>query len=246
MEQTYSDKILSLHLEPCNRKSCENRDVCYHINKEVSDTPNWPFNFSILKVLKLGVIVYESICNRVTDRHLKLLQEFPNYNITIPFELFIPDLNNFKSQVQISVYNKSQINVLPDFWKLFLIKDNYTLSLATDFFAHREPKIHYILALSCVSKTNIAQLIKHKLEIESSFHYTCSLDSCLTSWITNSRCPYKHGNYIDLTYDGTMRTCPFDKTGMDITKLTMPFENIFNIEPTPCECKFKQLFKDLK
>lgn len=246
MEQTYSDKIVSLHLEKCERTHCKNRKICYHVNKHIitntSSLANiYPFEFSIKKILKLGCKVYESICIRLTDRHLDLLQEFKNYNVTIPYDLMVPELSNYRSQVQVSVYDKSQIyNIGNTFWKLFLIKDNITLNEANSYINMNIPQMHYILALDYIkeSKVPITVLVGKKLE-----KTVLSLDSCLTSWILNGRCPYKHYNYIDLTYDGTLRTCPYSKKGMDITKLTMPFEALFDIEPSPCECEFKKMLE---
>ena len=241
MEQTYSDKIVSLHLEKCNRSSCVNRSLCYHVGKNIdTNCTVFPFSFSIIKLLKFGCKVYDSICNRVEVRHLQLLERFPNYNITIPAELFRPELSDHKDQVQISVWTGLHNIEFKDYWKLYLIKSDDTLSSACRFITMNVPKLHYILALEYVAKTSVTVLVGKKLDLGDT--QTISLDSCLTSWILNGRCPYKHYNYIDLTYDGTMRTCPFDMQGFDISKLTMPFETLFDIEPTPCDCKFKKLF----
>ena len=68
------------------------------------------------------------------------------------------------------------------------------------------------------------------------------MDSCLTSWIINKECPYTT-NYIDISYDWTVRRCPFEKEGVIIPKDFITNQNyidLFNLPKSYGKCSYEE------
>jgi len=73
-----------------------------------------------------------------------------------------------------------------------------------------------------------------------------SIDSCAFSWVANGCCPYNSGSYIDITFDGTLRTCPFNVHGVPIKDVyDGTYESLFKLRCKPEKCKYKDIFGEI-
>lgn len=249
MEQNSTDKIVSLHMEPCSY-DCPNSDVCYHRRKEISSGKTeevFPINFRT-HMLEMGFKLHESVCTTVYSWQMVLLDLFPNYSITIPFPLFkkskeegivIPG-----KQVQITVYNKEQARAIPHYQKLFLVKNDETLEYAIKNGLWNMPYsyTHFCVDQDWVTKDKLQELFYYRM-LSNTIGTT--VDSCATGWIANGRCPYDHGSYVDINYDGTLRTCPFNKAGVPISEVyNGDYNSLFTLRCTPERCKYSELFTE--
>lgn len=236
MEPNSSNKIVSLHMERCSRQ-CENRSCCYHVNKDIIfDNDLEISSGQWLWFLRKGYLVYESLCNGIPAWSWHLLKFYKNYNITISADQYEPYLHRVKDQVQITIYNEEDAKQFKEYQKLFLIKDD----TSWDFFLKYcntdvSEKLHYIFDHSYISKDQLRIAAENKMYWKISS--TMTIDSCFTSFLLNGRCPYSYGNYIDITYDGTVRRCPYSKTGEKIDR------KMFSHDYSAWEDEMKKLFR---
>jgi hypothetical protein len=237
-------KVVSLHMEPCSH-DCPNASVCYHIRKEISSGKTedvLPFDFRENMLLQ-GYTIHEAFCSSV---HLTLLNKYKNYNITVSFERFGTNVSYlrhifnvvlypYKDQVQVSVYNKEQALTIPGYRKLFLIKDDESFKYAKTHL-NSIPFMHYNIDQSWITKERIVQVLKSFNDL------THTLDSCLWGWIDGGQCPYSTGSYIDITFDGTIRTCPFSRKGIPIKEVyDGTHESLFKTR-SQTECAYSKIF----
>jgi len=235
-------------MEPCSY-NCSNLDVCYHRNKSISLKSTkgvLPINFRE-QMLSQGYIIHESKCTPLTIWHENLLKMYPNYHITIPYQLFeqskiiIPI-----KQVQITIYTKEQALKILNYQKLFLIKNNQTLQYVINEGLWNTPysHMHFCIDQNWITKKKLQEIFYYRMLSNSS---NISIDSCADSWITNGRCPYSNGSYIDITYDNTLRTCPFNKIGIPISKIyNGNYESLFVTQCLPEQCTYSNLFTILR
>ena len=225
METTCSNKIVSLHLERCGLENCPHQSICYLRNrKDEKRTVRTDISYFVRK----GYRVYNAICNKVTGNDLWLLNNYKNYNITLSYNLFkeYDELKDekIKDQIQVTVYNEEQLKELNNQQKLYLVKDEETLSF---FYKHINlpwKNIHFPIDQSFIDKKKIIEM---SLSIISS-NNNITLDSCLTQIVKEHHCIYGD-NYIDINYDGTIRKCVFDKEGMYFGIREEDMEKAFDI-----------------
>lgn len=247
MEPVYSNKIVSLNLQKCSDK-CPNASVCYLSNRGYNTFLN--SHKLRKKIIKSGNIVYESLCskyfitnsNNFINYYRQLLDKNKNFNITLSCNLLVTDLINYKNQIQVSVYNSNDILKFNEYQKLFLIKDSYSLALAYYYMKEYTGKLHFIIEQKFLSEP--ASNIKYKLlnfirNFENRIDKTQTADTCLTSWLINGHCPYDN-NYIDISYDSTIRKCPYSNTGLYISKFN-DINELYNLK-IESNCIYKQLF----
>ena len=247
MEQSSTTKIVSLHMEPCSY-DCPNVDVCYHRKKSTFSGKTeevLPLNFRE-QMLDKGYIVHESKCTQLAYWHETLLKLYPNYNITIPYSLFEKSKQNGIiipiKQVQITVYTKEQARKVLNYQKLFLVKNDETLQYAIKEGLWTIPYsyMHFCVNQDWVTSTKLQELFYYKM-LSNTIGTT--VDSCAESWIINGGCPYNHGSYVDITYDGTLRACPFNKSGVPINEVyNGDYGSLFTLQCTPEKCKYSEIF----
>jgi hypothetical protein len=246
MEQTYLNKIISLHLEKCGG-NCPHTKECYHIKrKENKLSYNISNNIEIHKsIIRSGYKIHESICskNRLTKWHIKELKKNKNYNITISANHFSLKLKNIleknKDQIQISVYDQYNLDVFKDWQKLFLIKNDESYNQFNEWLGKNTGKLHFILDQNYVNSSLIKKII---LLFNNKCSKNQSMDNCLTSWLINGRCPYSNGNYIDINYDGTIRTCPYSIKGINPSKAATNLNQLFGLKMLPTRCIYMSIF----
>jgi hypothetical protein len=242
-----NNKIISLHLQQCNY-NCPNSSVCYHRNKDISNniiTGTDKFRSYLTSYFK----VHESICAFDKIYHTMMLNNCPNYNITISSDLLLAinsSLINYKNQVQISVYlNLVTIHKFKEFQKLYLIKDNESLYFAYELMNYETGKLHFLLDQKYVQNNYGNMLLKNIFtEFQKRKDPLQTLDTCFTSWIVNGHCPYDSNNYIDITYDSTIRKCPYSKEGhpIDITDFNLnDIDSWFKLD-LKHDCIYKKIF----
>lgn len=238
MEQNCSNKIISLHMMKCEDK-CHNDSSCYHLQKNiiVNDT----YNFDIEYWLKKGYIIYNSLCKPIKENDLRLLELYKNYNITIScLDVIISEIMQFKNQIQLSVYDSSDLTIYADFQKLFLIKDLESYAICLYIITNNITKYGRIHFNIDQNTKNIKDYIHYISKIFNFLKPSLfSLDSCFTSWVINGKCPYDDNNYIDITYDGTARKCPFNKNGNILSNDTTL--DIFKFAASHEKCLYKEL-----
>lgn len=239
MEQTCSTKIISLHLEEC-KHGCPNEDACYLKKRIVSSGYPLPSSFKD-DILEQGFLVYDALCRPLVDKDIERLKKYANYNVTISILDFKKGLRFTGSQIQLSLYSIQELDSIPEgALKLFLIKDKESLDIST--FAVRSGTINNI-------HFNIDQGFLGNLGgfFVSNSNKKISVDSCYASWIINGECPYTT-DYIDISYDWTVRKCPFSINGTPIPKEFITNKNyidLFSLEHTPEECVYSKKFKEL-
>ena len=238
-------------MEVC-KKRCPHINICYHKQKYKSEHEQ---SFSLglrgrVWILRDGYIIHESICNRLKPMHWHLLKSYSNYNITMSCEQYEPYLDKVKEQVQLTVYNVDQAEIFRDYQKLFLIKDDDTWEYFLkhwnmDFGIH---KIHYIFEQNYITKDKLRIAAEKKMFSNDS---SVTVDSCFTSYMLNARCPYSYNNYVDITYDGTMRSCPYMKTGKlmpfsfedNFNEYKQLMDSVFQVETLTKKCKYLKFFE---
>ena len=94
METNCSNKIVSLHLERCGLDSCPHQSVCYLRNRTDEKRS---IDLDIEYFLKKGYMVYEALCEEVNEKKLKLLANYREYHITVPFNTFMSNESMFSS-----------------------------------------------------------------------------------------------------------------------------------------------------
>lgn len=246
MEQSSTAKVVSLHMEPC-MYACPNAEVCYHRRKEI-ETGNvgvLPVNFR-MEMLDKGCIIHESICQPVSNATLSMLSLRRNYSITLPYPLFEKEerLKEFKQQVQITVYTAEQARKVLEYQKLFLVKDDQSMAYAIEKHLWNIPfsYMHFCIDQDWVTKEKLQELMYYRM-LSNTIGTT--VDSCAESWLINGRCPYGHGNYIDITYDGTIRKCPYNKRGVPIKDVyDGTYESLFAADCPIENCRYTNLFTE--
>lgn len=238
MEQNYSNKIVSLHLKPC-KYGCPNKEVCYLRKRNPAQGNPLPITFKEDMLLQ-GFTIHDALCDTPTSYNFFLLQRFKNYNITVSIEDLYSDtvkeLQKFKNQVQVSVYDIKDVKAYSG-QKLFLIHDQQTLVRAKFLFKQDWVRnIHFN-----VDPTGFNSSLVFLQDGDRNI----TMDTCLSSWVVNGECPYTT-NYIDISYDWTIRKCPFAKDSIPIPKNMITNSNyidLFTLEPTPNECSYAEKFK---
>lgn len=232
-------KIVSLHMERCMR-SCPHEAVCYHRRKVLSNGRALQPLFRE-DMLRRDWLVYDSLCSSVTLYNLHLLTTYPNYHITLPYDLYssVDMLPRFRDQLQITIYDRAQARRIPDHQKLFLIKDTDSWNEASRNGMCRAPyrNIHFVIDQDFgLPLKDLIAMINEERNI--------TLDSCLTSWLINGRCPYSHGNYIDISSDWTVRTCPFNIYGIPISgqDIGESYEGLFMLRQDPEKCIYSKIW----
>lgn len=229
-----------MHLEKCNYP-CPNRASCYFIKRNQHEGEIDAVRVRN-KVLCSGYKVYESVCQLTEkDYRITLLKSLKNYSITLSYLWFLkPKFRSAliripKEQLQVSIYNLEQSQDLPSLQKLFLIKDTESFNEFTMIVSKGIENIHFNIDTEWISKEKLEEL----LTWTKSFKSNVSFDSCLTSWLVNGECPYKK-DYIDISYDGTLRKCPFKKDNIgNLSQIRI--EDAFLID-SKCDCVYKTIF----
>lgn len=240
MVPTYFNKIVSLHLQICHHE-CVNRFCCYHINKKWSNGVILDADREINSLLCIpNSSIHESICflsgnSKIYDK----LLNFKNYNITISCNI-IPESFLFYDQIQVTVYNLHQIRKFKEYQKLYLVRNLDDLNFMYELFNKYTDRLHFLFNqnLFKTNKINIPELIN---KFQNRKDDKQSLDSCFTGYLINGECPYSYNNYIDITFDNTIRKCPYLETGIKIEK---PIVEYFNLEHKPT-CIYSTLFKEI-
>lgn len=243
------NKIVSLHIQ-ASCGGCSNKSICYFMNRTKIRDPLFVTSSDRMRVefLKSGAKVHESICTTDYHYHGALMGMYPNYNITISAEqiLYTRTMEFLKpNQTQISVYNTEQIILYRDFQKLYLVKDFTTLDFAKSLFNESNTgKLHIILEQGFLARQR--QILPALIQsFQERKNYSLTLDTCLTSFIVNGHCPYDNNNYIDLSWDGTARSCPYTKDGTRLNdKINYnKLKELFSINLPKPNCFYKELFK---
>lgn len=239
MAQNCSNRTISLHLHKCGENHCPNSSVCYHLNKDKYEGSLIPTDKFRRTLLDSGYKVHESICITANLYYFNiLLKYYRSYNITISRDdLIFSGINQHLNQIQVTVYNEEQARELVRHQKLFLIKDYESLQLGIHLMRSPVGRIHLIIEQGYLERCPeiLSYLIRAN---ESKANATASLDTCLTSWVVNGRCPYET-NYIDITYDNTVRKCPYQKEGYIFTSVNDSFVNT----PVRKDCIYYKLFQ---
>lgn len=242
----YSNKIISLHLQTTNqcKKSCPHVDVCYHHNKNI-DGDAGTFNKDLIfDWADRGYKIYESVCELPLGECLRVLAllQRPNYSVTLSYFLFDKHrviLGKYKEQLQITVYSLKQALSVHDYQKLFLIKDQQTFSFFKDHIQNPDLKMmHFVIDKNWIDRNKAGNIIAIYASRKSD---TITLDSTFMSYILNGRDIYED-DYIDITYDGTLRRSPFDKDGVPIDFLTTDVDELFNIKIPSTNDKYRSIF----
>lgn len=262
MEQNSSNpKIVSLHLQKCSGY-CPNASVCYHKNKfEGSSTVLPIMNTMRVALLEKGYKIHESICEINNDYYFNLMENYSNYNITISCmelnkgnrkELYAED---YKDQIQVSVYTEEDVLDYKYYQKLFLIKGWESLGVAYNLMKKDTGKLHFLLDQKFLvfgkePKKRIVNFIEEFQDRKVS-HQTA--DTCLTSWLVNGHCPNEK-DYLDITFDKTARKCPYAKKGIDMCNLeessieeymSINLDYHYICDPT-FKCIYSEIFKGEK
>lgn len=252
MEQNYSTenlRVISIHAEKCGHQACPHRSVCYHCNNIKQDNFfNLGLHDRITMLKHKNIAIHESICSKINPMNWHLLKFYKNYNITIPASLYKPYLDRVCDQVQITVYNNEQAIIFQDFQKLFLIKDNRTLDTFISMSTSKNKdikKIHYVFDQKYITKDILNHIVAYNNIIESS---EITIDNCFRSFMLNGRCPHSYSNYIDISSDGSIRTCPYTIEGILIPEdnlkdmINNNIDNLFTtFKPLCVQCKYKML-----
>lgn len=254
MEQNSSTKrtrVISLHDEWCGHARCPHRSTCYHVNKKQESDLSFGFGLEDrITLLKYdNVVMHESVCNKLKPFHWHLLKFYKNYNITLPASHYKPYLDRVKDQVQLTVYNEHQIEIYREYQKLFLIKDNRTWQFYLDHIHAQNKlcsKVHYIFDQAYMTKDKFRQVVSiNNLATDP----TATIDTCFRSFVLNGRCPNSYFNYMDITFDGTVRLCPYAKEGLKVPEeelsrlIREDIGGFFKLKPPCVRCKYMDLFE---
>jgi hypothetical protein len=240
-------KVVSLHLQSCSGY-CPNATVCYHTAKnkttgQIESTTSLRFDAI------LNHKVHESICatNEVHIDFIKsLLINHSNFNITLSSliaDVFCKD-EEFKEQIQVSVYNDEQIKKYKNYQKLFLVKDHKTLlEFYTLLFGSKSEetgRLHFLFDQEFIKNRSFPILIQ---KFQESKNKLITLDTCFSSWIINGHCPYDDNSYIDISIDETIRKCPYEQNGTWFENLSSKdLDKAFDLKFEP-RCVYQKIFK---
>lgn len=223
------NKIISIHAYACNNRKCPERHVCYLCKRPNEGNSILPSVYrDILNIIDTENETSEvHIATDVLTSDIKhLIKE--KAVITIPFSLYRKHYDFFKDKkeyIQVTVYKLDDIFLnefdLLDVQKLFLIKDNNSLQIASEvvFYSNIElGKIHFPIDIE-YAKENMQYITGFLLEYIKNFGVDndsiISIDNCAIGCLINKQCPYID-NYVDINYDGTYRKCPFAINGFSI------------------------------
>lgn len=186
-------------------------------------------------MLRKGWEVYESVCNGIQPQHWHLLKFYKNYNITISCEDYEPYLDRTKDQVQLTIYNENQAETFREYQKLFLVKNDETWKYFLKYsnMGYAQHKIHYIFEQNYMTKDKFRRVAEQKMYAND---FSVTVDSCFTSFMVNGRCPYSYGRYIDITFDGTVRSCPYALEGEHLP------DGLFQMNYSDWEKEMDQIF----
>lgn len=247
--------IISLHLDECH-DLCPNSSVCYHKERKNGQNKNsltlgiWA---KLSSLMQRGHQVYcavqggkESDLQSIKfgiSTHIP--EVFNNFHATISCrspiikiwkEEITPLAPNWR--VDISVYNDSELIEFKEFSKMFNIFNDETLATSLNLIKTDVGRLHFTVDQNylCANKDRgfsiIGMIINHNDPLKT-------LDTCLSSWIINRKCPYQTG-YIDIACDGKARKCPFLKEGTNI--LTIEDGIKLMDDKTPQTCAYTELF----
>lgn len=239
-----SSKIVSLHMEKCSL-ACPNSNVCYHKRKGLSLEGGPLPRFFRKEMLEEGFTLHDSVCSGVTDEQYELLKNYDNYNITMPATNYLEEkgrLHECWPRLQVTVWDPRILSE-EEIQKLFLVSErSLLLQLMSIKRSQVIRNLHVVFDADFVRETNVFNLI-------ALAGRGITLDSCLWSWFINGCCPYEH-NYIDITFDGTLRKCPFNYRGTDIPKDYFKNEGtylgLFKLGAEAEECVYKEIFNRRK
>jgi len=236
MDQNYSNKIVSLHLERCGLSNCPHQSICYLRNRKDEKRI---IDIDIEYFLKKGYRVFDAVCNTISNTKLNLLIKYPNYNLTMSYSLFKQYVfsNKHIDQIQVTIYNENQLKELTDWNKIFLIKDQESLQFFKSHWNIPYKNIHYAIYKEFINKNVLEDII---VLTASSNSYNVSFDSCLYQTIRHNKCTYNE-NYIDINYDGTVRKCPYDKEGIYVGDKVEDMEKIFDVDMSR-SCIYQTIF----
>lgn len=242
MEQTCSNKIISLHFQRCGG-DCPHVAECYFVKREVAGLFNDISDYEMVwqSIVRSGHKVHESICSAGLDTyHLEELKRNKNYNVTMSCHMAdkYPGLEEVKEQVQISVYDWKDVATYHSWQKLFLIKNTNTYNAFKDWLGINTGKLHFLIDQDWIDTAKIREIIPL---FNNSNNSDQSMDSCLTSWLVNKCCPNMGDEYIDINHDGTVRTCPYSARGVE-PKGATNLEHLFGVKMLPYSCKYMAIF----
>jgi hypothetical protein len=215
------------------------------MNREIAtddDLSDWAMVWQ--SIVGSGHTVHESICSAgVHTYHLFELVKNKNYNITLSGNYITDDwlfneLKKVKDQVQISIYSSPQMLRFKEWQKLFLIKDEHTYNWFKGWLGEDTGQLHFLLDQNWLTTDTLKEIIPL---FNSKASVGQSIDSCLTSWLVNGRCPYSDGKYIDINFDGTVRTCPYADKGV-LPKRGGSLNTLFGLKMLPRTCIYTELF----
>jgi len=242
-KQTSTDRFVSFHLDRCGIK-CPNNKVCYLLNRKKTD-----FNINYINLLeqslKNGYTTYESISNVTTlDNRIKYIKNYKNYSVTVSYLLFLlgKSLAIIRQipvdQIQVSVYSKTQIEEMKKYQKLFLVKDNLSMQVFTDACSGKFvcSNIHFLFLQDYLDKNKVYHIIK---TFNNNKNNSITIDSCLHNYLLNGTCQWDEG--IDISSDGTMRSCVYSCNGMPIPK-NAKIDNLVSHKLFPAKCIYIELF----
>lgn len=248
MGQNYSSRILSLHLDPCVT-NCSHRKICYHRNKNIIQENNICNKYD--EFLSLGYKTYEFICGDLTKGNLYILKKYKHYHLTVSSRNVLVETLDKKlsdkqrKRINISIYNLKEAIEFKDYNKLFLIKDLRTLMFFYILGNNADiGRIHYLVEQNYIlNEPNILRDIIKFFNTYGKINSKATMDSCLTSILFNNKCPYTVENCIDITYDGTIRRCPFSRDGIKIPD-NIELNQLWELDLPECNCVFKKLLGD--
>jgi len=203
--------IVSLHLENCTNIFCPNIKECYHLKKDFTTQSLCIPKMKLYELLEhKDITIYDSVTD-INEYHKGLIL-YDNYNMTVPVDSCFIDgcFNNsyLKPNVYITVhYGQLFSDQLDAINKIYLYK--WIEPVTLDRLYNSANNTHFVFDRETLNASRISEIIQVYMKYREKT--TNSIDSCIENLILNGCCPYKNGNYIDITYDNTYRICPFAK-----------------------------------
>jgi hypothetical protein len=233
-------RAISLHMEACRAGHCPHASVCYHLAKNIRNS-ELDYLTTIDKAIETGHDVHLALCSPLTQPIEERLEHHENFSVTISCRDAYENkaVNRFPQQVQISVYSEENCKRWTNFQKIYLIKSLSTFNTFTSLLGKSHlGRLHFAIDQKWLDKDILLEIIRY---FEMYGNEKNSLDSCLTSYVLNGECYCHSGNYIDITYDGTVRTCPFSKDGVALPD-NYDMNELFGLKQLPHRCKYMEIF----
>jgi len=251
MEPTNS-KIVSLHLDGC-KGGCRNASACYFLKRSI--VPDSINKTAIKRILLMnGYTIHDAVCELIDDNLILLTSE--HYNITVSNKILQKfdkkkELLAFKNQISVSIYSykESVCSELRDIQKMYLIKDDKTLQFfMRNVKNERINKIHFCIDQEYLeSSGKLPEIIKTFSKKATGIK---SMDTCLSSFVVNGKCPYEKNNYVDVSADLSVRRCPFVINGTKLNTLgnsiLTAISNSLKLESNCDTCYYHKFFKEIK